>query len=85
MPWKSVLWGNVALRRETDFADEMGGRWHGTILSKMVLVPQRIMNSYANGPAAGAYQEGDFVANFHGCAKDKKRNCESEMHSLLSN
>lgn len=32
----------------------------------------------------GAYQEGDFVANFHGCAKDSTRDCEAEMGPLMS-
>lgn len=30
------------------------------------------------------YQEGDFVANFHGCARDKGRDCEAEMKPLMT-
>lgn len=32
----------------------------------------------------GLYQEGDFVANFHGCQRDPARNCEEEMGPLMS-
>lgn len=32
----------------------------------------------------GIYQEGDFIANFHGCARDAARNCESEMKPLMT-
>jgi len=32
----------------------------------------------------GIYQEGDFVANFHGCARDAARNCEDEMRPLMT-
>lgn len=32
----------------------------------------------------GIYQEGDFVANFHGCARDAARNCEEEMKPLMT-
>lgn len=49
-------------------------RWHGTILAKLALIPQHLLNAYASGPAnpkSGKYKEGDLVANFPGCAKDK--------------
>jgi len=32
----------------------------------------------------GIYQEGDFIANFHGCARDAARTCEEEMKPLLT-
>lgn len=32
----------------------------------------------------GIYQEGDFVANFHGCGRDAARNCEEEMKPLMT-
>jgi len=32
----------------------------------------------------GIYQEGDFIANFHGCARDAARSCEDEMKPLLT-
>lgn len=58
-------------------------RWHGTILAKLALIPQRILNSYTTGPAEGVYNEGDFVANFHGCQRDPARDCEKEIQHLL--
>ena len=32
----------------------------------------------------GIYQEGDFIANFHGCARDAARTWEEEMKPLLT-
>ena len=63
-----------------------GYRWHGTVLAKLALVPQRILNSYMKpeyGSAEdGVYKDGDFIANYAGCdAKD--RSCETEMAALL--
>lgn len=58
-------------------------RWHGTILAKLALIPQRILNSYTTGPAEGIYNEGDFIANFHGCQRDAARNCEEESQHLM--
>jgi len=65
-------------------------QWHPTILSKLVLVPQRVMNSYnihianvnedAMMKKEGLWQEGDFLVRFAGCERSKERNCEDEMH-----
>jgi mannan polymerase II complex MNN11 subunit len=56
-------------------------RWHGTILAKLAMVPQNLINSYANGPANpqnGQHKQGDLVANFPGCDKDQ-RSCADEQ------
>jgi len=56
-------------------------RWHGTILAKLAMVPQNLINAYANGPAApqnGQFKNGDLVANFPGCDKDD-RSCAKEQ------
>lgn len=59
-------------------------RWHGTLLAKLALIPQNLINSYASGNAApnGGYKEGDLVASFPGCDKDK-RSCAEEQATLL--
>jgi mannan polymerase II complex MNN11 subunit len=65
-------------RREYELTDD---RWHGTILAKLAMVPQNLINSYASGPAApqnGEYKQGDLVANFPGCDKDG-RECAKEQ------
>ena len=61
-------------------------RWHGTILAKLALIPQRTFNSYTHNPLgtdiASMYSEGDFVANFVGCDRDK-RSCADEMQPFF--
>jgi mannan polymerase II complex MNN11 subunit len=54
-------------------------QWHPTILSKLALIPQRIMNSYNTGEAAadGTYKDGDFVIRFAECEKSG-RDCAAE-------
>lgn len=32
----------------------------------------------------GLYQEGDFIANFHGCQRETARTCEEEMGPLIA-
>ncbi|PYI02219.1 hypothetical protein BO78DRAFT_464147 [Aspergillus sclerotiicarbonarius CBS 121057] len=58
-------------------------QWHPTILARLALVPQRIINSYSkdsSGAAVdGVYKDGDFVIRFLGCDTDTKRSCEKEL------
>jgi mannan polymerase II complex MNN11 subunit len=55
-------------------------QWHPTILSKLVIVPQRTINAYAKGGPAedtGMYKDGDFVIRFAGC-EASGRDCIKE-------
>lgn len=54
-------------------------RWHGTILAKLAMVPQNLLNAYVSGPSSqnGQYKEGDLIANFPGCDKEG-RECAKE-------
>ena len=59
-------------------------QWHPTILTKLALIPQRILNSYSvniesRGGSEVTYKEGDFVVRAVGCERDRQRNCEAEM------
>jgi mannan polymerase II complex MNN11 subunit len=56
-------------------------QWHPTILSKLVLIPQRILNSYnkgQNAEALGTYKDGDFVIRFAGCEQGGSQECANE-------
>ena len=59
-------------------------RWHGTILAKLAMVPQNLLNAYVSGPSAqnGQYKEGDLVANFPGCNKEG-RDCAKEQQPFF--
>jgi mannan polymerase II complex MNN11 subunit len=55
-------------------------QWHPTILSKLALVPQRIMNAYPKGQTVNeseAYKDGDFIVRFAGC-EQAGRSCATE-------
>ena len=65
-------------------------QWHPTILTKLALVPVRIMNSYtANIATRGGdtvtYREGDFIVRAVGCERDIGRDCEEEMKPWYDN
>ncbi|KAE8144930.1 galactosyl transferase GMA12/MNN10 family-domain-containing protein [Aspergillus avenaceus] len=58
-------------------------QWHPTILARLALVPQRIINAYSKDSSSagvdGNYKDGDLVIRFFGCDTDTKRSCEKEM------
>ncbi|KAK6435796.1 putative alpha-1,6-mannosyltransferase mnn11 [Oleoguttula sp. CCFEE 5521] len=85
--WYDPLHRSYNFQKAEGHALEHIVQWHGTVLSKLALVPQRVLNGYtkevAGSEEEGRYQEGDFIANFHGCARDPKRDCEMEMKPLM--
>lgn len=58
-------------------------QWHPTVLARLALIPQRVINAYSkdsSGAAVdGTYKDGDLVLRLFGCDTDPKRNCEKEM------
>ena len=58
-------------------------QWHPTILAKLALIPQRMLNSYSpDSPhpgSNGVYKEGDFLVRMAGCETTSKRDCEKEL------
>lgn len=91
MRW-SILYSKCPGQRATEPARavEYGelrlttSRWHGTILAKLAMVPQNLLNAYVSGPNAqnGQYKEGDLVASFPGCDRDG-RDCAKEQQPFF--
>lgn len=59
-------------------------QWHPTILTKLALIPQRLLNSYSveiasRGGKDVMYKDGEFVVRLVGCEQDPNRNCEQEL------
>ncbi|KAL4780724.1 galactosyl transferase GMA12/MNN10 family-domain-containing protein [Aspergillus varians] len=59
-------------------------QWHPTVLSRLALIPQRVINAYSkDSPGAGVdgtYKDGDLIIRFFRCDTDPGQNCEREMH-----
>lgn len=59
-------------------------QWHPTILTRLALVPQKLMNSYSidiasRGGKNAMYKDDEFVVRMVGCELDGGRSCEKEM------
>jgi mannan polymerase II complex MNN11 subunit len=89
--WFDPLYRSYNFQKAEAHALEHIVQWHGTVLQRLGLVPQRVLNCYAGKgvkkeqeSTTAVYKEGDFVANFRNChKKNEGRDCEREMAPLL--
>ncbi|KAK9478705.1 galactosyl transferase GMA12/MNN10 family-domain-containing protein [Lipomyces japonicus] len=79
--WFDQLYREYNFPKADRGALEHMAQWHPTILSKIALVPQRILNSYPNGVGESKYEDGDFVASLYGC-DSPERSCVREFERL---
>ncbi|KAI9681372.1 MAG: hypothetical protein M1817_002655 [Caeruleum heppii] len=86
--WFDPLYRKYNFQKAEGHALEHIVQWHPTLLAKIAIVPQNIMNSYnQNRPAHEAgtlYKKGDFVIHFYGCGTDADRNCEKELEPFYN-
>jgi mannan polymerase II complex MNN11 subunit len=78
--WFDPLYRSYNFQKAETHALEHIVQWHPTILSKLALVPQHIMNAYNKGDTAAkgeTFKDGDFVVRFGGC-EQIGRDCVAE-------
>ncbi|KAL9633883.1 MAG: hypothetical protein Q9164_004424 [Protoblastenia rupestris] len=83
--WFDPLYRSYNFQKAEGHALEHVVQWHPTILTKLALVPQKILNSYnvditSRGGKEVQYKKGDFVIRLVGCELDTSRNCEGEFN-----
>jgi len=86
--WFDPLYRTYNFQKAERHALEHIIQWHGTVLAKLALVPQNVMNSYHQNNAKyahekGVYKDGDFVLDFGEC-DEPERNCLSEMQPYFT-
>lgn len=89
--WLDPLYRSYAFQRAELHALEHMVQWHPTILAKLGIVEQRVMNSYnfafdvrqgSDGRSRSQdamWQSGDFVVNLKDCDVTEGRDCDREM------
>ncbi|ORY18738.1 galactosyl transferase GMA12/MNN10 family-domain-containing protein [Clohesyomyces aquaticus] len=83
--WFDPIYRSYNFQKAEAHALEHIVQWHGTILAKLALVPQNLINAYTKGPASaknGKYKDGDLIAAFPGCDKDKFT-CADDMQPFF--
>ncbi|KAL8914715.1 MAG: hypothetical protein Q9171_000728 [Xanthocarpia ochracea] len=82
--WFDPLYRSYNFQKAEAHALEHIVQWHPTILTKLALIPHRLLNTYnvdiaSRGGKDNLYKEGDFVVRLVGCETDPKRSCEDEF------
>ncbi|KAL8726840.1 MAG: hypothetical protein Q9166_006456 [cf. Caloplaca sp. 2 TL-2023] len=82
--WWDPLYRSYNFQKAEAHALEHIVQWHPTILTKLAIIPQRLLNTYnvdiaSRGGKDAMYKEGDFVIRLVGCENDQNRNCEKEF------
>ncbi|KAL8722433.1 MAG: hypothetical protein Q9181_007490 [Wetmoreana brouardii] len=82
--WFDPLYRSYNFQKAEAHALEHIVQWHPTILTKLALIPQRLLNSYnvdiaSRGGKDAMYKDGDFVVRLVACEADPNRNCEKEF------
>lgn len=78
--WFDPLYRSYNFQKADTHALEHIVQWHPTILSRMAIVHQRIMNAFVKSDSTNeesAYKDGDFVVRFPECDNPDKKNCET--------
>lgn len=52
-------------------------QWHPTILAKMAIVDQSILNAYSTSKQGAEYKDGDLAVRFPDCASAGAQACET--------
>ncbi|KAH6618927.1 alpha-1,6-mannosyltransferas-like protein subunit [Boeremia exigua] len=82
--WFDPIYRSYNFQKAESHALEHIVQWHGTILAKLAMVPQSLLNAYVSGPHAdkGMYAEGALVATFPGCDKNG-HDCAKEQQPFF--
>ncbi|ETS77379.1 hypothetical protein PFICI_11253 [Pestalotiopsis fici W106-1] len=81
--WFDPLYRSYNFQKAETHALEHIVQWHPTILSKLAIIPQRLLNSYNRPKHGEVYEDGDFVLRLAGCIKGNgDNNCAEEAKNF---
>jgi mannan polymerase II complex MNN11 subunit len=79
--WFDPLYRSYNFQRAETHALEHIVQWHPTVLARLALVPQKILNTYSRASKGTEYQEGDFAVVFNGCTSTQE--CDTDAQRYL--
>ncbi|KAM7208444.1 family 34 putative glycosyltransferase [Naviculisporaceae sp. PSN 640] len=80
--WFDPIYRSYNFQRAETHALEHIVQWHPTILAKMAIVEQNILNAYSTGKQGEEYKDGDLVVRFPDCAAAGAQACETEAQKF---
>ncbi|KAL2126563.1 hypothetical protein VTI74DRAFT_668 [Chaetomium olivicolor] len=81
--WWDPIYRSYNFQKEEVHALEHIVQWHPTILAKMAIVDQRVMNAYSKGAKGTEYRDGDLVVRFPECKADGPEACAAESQAFV--
>ncbi|OTB05313.1 glycosyltransferase family 34 protein [Hypoxylon sp. CI-4A] len=76
--WFDPLYRSYNFQKAEAHALEHIVQWHPTILSKLAIVPQRIINAYSSTDHGEQYKDGDVAVVFARCSSTGDKSCAKE-------
>ncbi|TID24279.1 glycosyltransferase family 34 protein [Venturia nashicola] len=85
--WFDPLYRSYNFQKAERHALEHIVQWHGTLLTKIALIPQNLLNSYTEkdhelAGEDGIWKDGDFMVSFPDCS-EPPRSCKEEMNPFF--
>lgn len=88
--WFDPLYRAYAFQKAENHALEHIIQWHPTILARLAIVDQRVLNSYCveslkgeESEHGGQWHSGDLIINFKGCTEWTDRDCVGAMKHYM--
>ncbi|KAL1841679.1 hypothetical protein VTJ49DRAFT_6718 [Mycothermus thermophilus] len=78
--WFGPLYRSYNFQKAEVHALEHIIQWHSTILSRIALVDQHVLNAYNKGAGGQEYKDGDLVVRFPDCSG---KACETETQAFV--
>ncbi|KAK0705364.1 glycosyltransferase family 34 protein [Lasiosphaeris hirsuta] len=82
--WFDPLYRSYNFQKAETHALEHIVQWHPTILARLALVDQRIINSYSKDTKGQGWQPGDIAVRFSDCSAAHTGTCEAESQRFNS-
>ncbi|KAI0016625.1 glycosyltransferase family 34 protein [Xylariomycetidae sp. FL0641] len=76
--WFDPLYRSYNFQKAEEHALEHIVQWHPTILSKLAIVPQRVINAYSSSKHGEQYKDGDIAVLFPRCTANGEHSCAKE-------
>lgn len=76
--WFDPLYRSYNFQKAETHALEHIVQWHPTILSKLAIVPQRVINAYSTAEHGAQYKDGDVAVVFTQCLGTGPQSCANE-------
>ncbi|KAI1388875.1 glycosyltransferase family 34 protein [Hypoxylon trugodes] len=76
--WFDPLYRSYNFQKAETHALEHIVQWHPTILSKLAIIPQRMINAYSSHDHGDQYKDGDIAVLFARCTNAGEKSCSKE-------